>query len=212
LKNYRKMVTLKQKRQMLDYLVSKLDESNGKVESKNKEFLSGLKSNYVLIGENGIILLVDQEYPDNSFDKLYAKAKREKSNVVAVVFKDRKTFFRSAAQTNYFKKNDRLSLKHYSDHEIGKMILCRPEEIFLINERRGVQYYQPRSDRLEEAIETFQFKPVRFDYSPVDPKERFKPENKDSKRLHIWAERCYNDGPLVLSGGYLRVPQTQPTV
>lgn len=189
------MVDHKQKKQMMDYLVSKLELANLGVTPKTKELLSGIKSSYIIIGEkdSGIVLLVDQEYPKDSFPKFFQSAKSRFKDVASVIFKDGKIFFRNAAEKNYFKKNKWLSLKHYSNYEMNRMIALRPEEIFLNSQREWLQYFQPESPRLREGLESFKFEPVTFDYDHIDSYERFKPENRDSKRLYIWRENRVHD-------------------
>jgi len=194
------MVNQKQKKQMRDYLVSKLEPAYPEIIPKTKEIISGLNSNYITLDNehSGIVLLVDQEYPKNSFEKLFRMAKKQFKEITGIVFKDGKTFFRNAAERNYFKKNRRLSLKNYTDFEMNRMILFRSEEIFLNSQKDWVHYFQPESDRLKEGIESFKFKSVIFDYSHIDPYERFKPVDTDSKKLYVWEQRVHNEGALKL--------------
>jgi len=192
---------------MLEYLVSKLEGSATKIEPRIKEVISGIESSYVLVDEKGILLLVDQAYPNDSFQRLYCTAQNSRKNVGAVLFKDGKTFFRSAARGKYFKKSDGLSLKHYTDEEMHKMILFRPEESFLNSITQWLQYYQPNSDRLQEGIVSFRFEPVTFDYSHIDPAKQFRPHNTNSKKLHIWRGRIFSPDMLVLDKGYLKARQ-----
>jgi len=198
------MVNKSQKIQMRDYLVSRLEPSYSDITPKSKEILSGITSNYILIGENsGIVLLVDRVYPRDSFGRLFRSAKSKFKNVMGVVFKDGETFFRSAAERNYFKKDKMLSLKRYSNFDINRMILLRPEEIFLNSQKEWVHYFQPKSDRLTESLESFKFEKVIFDYNHIDKYERFKPNNMDSKRLHIWKNRVHSEGDLKIVRGHL---------
>ena len=99
---------------------------------------------------------------------------------------------------NYFKKDKYLSLKKYSNEEMHRMILFRPEEIFLNEKRSHLQYYQPSSANLNECLTIFNFQSVRFDYSHIDESGRFKPSDKESKRLYIWNDRKENADSLRL--------------
>ena len=198
------MVSKQQKDQMKDYLLSRLDSRGGKILPVSKELVSGIKSNYILIGEEGVILLVDQAYPRDSFKTLHSMAKRQGRNIVAVLYKDGETFFRSATEKTQFKETYGLSLKNYSKEDLHKIILLRPEEMFLNSGQHLVQYYQPCSENLGEGIESFAFNPVHFDYSHINSHYRFKPQDADSKRLCIWKDRKHNSGRFVLEDSLLK--------
>ncbi len=199
------MVTKAQKGQMLDYVVAQLEGSSEKVVPVTKSVIPGIDSNYILIGEKGVILMVDQIYSGGSFQDLYGKARAARPNVASVVLKDGRTFFRNAAEGKDFKRSNGLSLKHYSPQEMHRMILSRSEEIFLEGLNSGwVQYYQPDSERLRAGVEGFHFVPVELDYSHIDSREKFKPQNTISKRLHLWDKRLHFTEPLVLEGSLLK--------
>jgi hypothetical protein len=201
------MAPAKLKKQMLDYICKNLDgsvEGKGLVVPGLKTFFTGIVTAYVKVGNDGLVLVVDQEYPEDRFSELYKRAQHQTPNNVGIVFlKDGKTFFRSAAARNYFKKSQELSLKHYNPEQMQSMILLRPEERFLVNRARRLQYYQPASERLEEGIETFDFTPVRFDYSHINPEIKFKPEDRFSERLFLHKSRNHQTEPVKLVSGYL---------
>ena len=199
------MIRKAESQRMLDYIVSKLEGSNEKITPSKRELVGNIKSNLIFVGENGIVLMVDKTYPRNLFKYLYQIARQEKERVASVVFKDGETFFRSAAEKNYFKKNHYLSLKNYDNEEMQRMMLLRPEELFLAQNNFGlVQYFQPESPRQEEGLETFRFKPVKFDYSHIDSNYRFKPENTSSQRLRLWDKRQHLTSPLSLDASLLK--------
>jgi len=198
------MTTRRQRRQMKDYLVDRLINCGEIIEPKTKEIVSGILTNYIKVGENGIILLVDQLYPNKALDELYKKARKQLENVGIVFYKDGKNFFRSAVEKNYYKMKKNLSLKEYSDDDLHKIILFRPEESFAyIVKGKKLQYYQPISDRLPEGLVTFKFDSVIFNYNHIDPRHRFKPNDTDSKKLHIWINRDFCKGKLRLEN---RIP------
>ncbi|MFA5258505.1 MAG: hypothetical protein WC979_04200 [Candidatus Pacearchaeota archaeon] len=194
------MVSRQQKKQMLDYLVAKLEGSEEKVRPVTKELIPGIKSNYILLGEDGIVFLADQYYAGARLKGLYSRNKERFPRFGIVFYKDGKTFFRSAAEANYFKKEHELSLKKYDDASMQKMMLLRPEEIFVhrLSDRVGVQYYQPDSPRLEEALASFKFGSVEFDYSHIPSENRFGPVTKESERLFIWHVRAETKEDLAL--------------
>ena len=188
-------ITKKQRNEMRDYLVEKLRGSNNIIEPVTRA-ISGIESDYIKVGQDGIVILVNRVYPNESLNQLYKTACQFKKNVAPVFFKDGETFFRNAAERHYFKKSHNLSLKHYTGQQMHQMILFRPEEIFVLDRSPLIQYYQPRSERLEQGLASFKFSPVRFDYSHIDSSYRFKPENRESDRLHIWTETELNQGNL----------------
>ncbi len=198
------MIKKAQRQEMQDYLVSRLDGAGHKIESRTREIIPGIKSSYILVGDEGIVLLVDKPHSKKDFIQLYRRAKQHKRDVAVVLFKDGQTFFRSAQYRGYQKRKSDRSLKTYRKQDMQKLLMLRPEEIFLANNRTYMQYYQPQSVRLEQALECFNFKPVRFDYSHIDETARFKPEDETSKRLFIWKYRGHITNDLVLDGDYLK--------
>jgi len=194
------MVSKQQKKQMLDYLVTKLEGSEERVIPVKRKLVLGIESSYIMLGSDGMVFLVDQHYPAEKLENIYS-ANRENYPRFGVVFlKDSKTFFRSAAAANYFKKEHELSLKHYSNDAMQNMILLRPEEIFVrgLANQAWLQYYQPDSPRLEEALASFKFGPVEFDYSHIPSERRFGSITQESKRLFIWHKRVETREDLAL--------------
>lgn len=196
------MIRKVDQRRMKDYLVTKLEKCYPKLDVRNKKIIGDIESNYVFVNPTEVVFLLDKEYPKKSFEKIYNIFYQRGVEIAPVFFKDGKTFFRSAAQKNFFKRNKGFSLKHYSPLDLQKMILFRPEEQFVNSRRQYLQYYQTNSPRLEEGIETFEFKDVKFDYSHID-RDKFKPHNISSKRLHIWIKRLHRNEDLFFKGGYL---------
>jgi hypothetical protein len=220
------MVSQKEKKRMQEYIVEKLRLNEEHVEPRNKNLVDGraIESSYIVVGDKGLVLLVDQIYPGDCFDNLHRKivnARDSQGNLqferFAVVFyKDGKKFFRSSVAgedgeaglaSMRFKNTYGLSLKHYNAEDLRRIITCRPEEIVALCRSSWLQYYQPVSERLEEGIASYRFAPVHFDYSHLDGTE-YRPSNTDSKRLHIWKENHLNKGDLVLDGKKL-VPKPE---
>jgi hypothetical protein len=207
------MTSKAEKRQMKDYLVSKLEGSSPNIEPMTNELVSGINSSYILVGDDGLVFLIDQVYPGDSISRLHGTAKgMGKENIAYVFLKDGKTFFRSSVAGEQgeagltsmrFKQRYGLSLKHYDKEQMRRMITFRPEEKFISERREILHYYQPKSEQLEESLENFKFKPVRFDYSHI-PRGEFKPTDTDSARLRIWTVRSHNTSKLVLDAGYLK--------
>lgn len=180
------MVSVKQKRQMMDFFVDRLRTASGTVVPASADFGDGKKINYIVVDNDGVVLLVDRVYPGGSFAQARQYLKQTKSSVATVFYKDGETFFRSASRDNQFKGSLDLSLKKYNPEQIQRMITFRPEEAYMVGRNRVLQYYQSESGRLQEALVTFGFEPVRFDYSHIVERERFKPQNRDSSKLFVW--------------------------
>lgn len=217
------MTSRQHKKEMLDYLVNKLSLSafGGRVEPHSDRAF-GANADYILVGNSGIVLLVDHSF-DSSFSEIYRNAESKKANIAAVVLKDGDTFFRSAARENYHKANTHGVLKKYNpavNKKIvdGKNVMHRlmnlsSEEIFLcMSNCSKVQYYQPKSARLNDAIVSYTFRPVFYDYSHLSEfeidnlVEKGKIASKEhpverAGNLSVWTEKeeIRNDG-LVLFG------------
>ena len=198
-----KMPSVREKRRAMEYVTERLDGSGENLNS-NESRINGKKFNYIRVGDDGIVLMVDRKFGKTDFNRLYNETRMRFERVAPLFFKDGNTFFRSAAEKNYFKKENELSLKEYTDAEMHRMMLLTPEELKVI-ERGGrtIQYYQPDSERLHEGIVEFNFGPVMFDYSHIPRDERFGPETRESERLKIWT--LAEDLPLELrlDGNYL---------
>jgi len=211
------MITNRQKQEMLGYLEAHLAGSSDKIEARSKELVPGIKSNYILVGDDGIVFLIDQPYANDTFKRIYDtiaqnpdESKRRK-NFAPVFFKDGKTFFRSAVgnveetgiKSKRFKADDEHSLKNYKE-VMNQIISMRPEELFISrNLGKWIQYYQSQSEKLEQGIVSYKFQPVELDYSHIPPEERFGPITRISERLSLWRDKRFFSGNLNLFNNYL---------
>ena len=198
------MPSKKERGRMIEYVAGTLDCSGESINPTSGN-VRGNDVNYIKVGDDGAVLMVDRAFGAPTFKDIYFDVRRQFSRVGAVFFKDGKTFFRSAAEKNYFKKDHQLSLKGYSDNEMHRMMLLRPEEIRVHSSKSNapLQYYQPASERLEEGIVSFRFGPVVFDYSHIDSRYQFKPGPRESARLHIWRNKTELPVKLRLEGNIL---------
>jgi len=179
------MTKKKQRQRMKEYLVEGLRAgSASKVEHHtNNQFFQDFE--YTLIEvDDSYVFLVDQEFTGNKFERLFLRTRGDRLNAAFIVLKDGKTFFRSAAQKNQFKRRYNLSLKEYSPEEIQRLMTLRPEEVLLSERNRVVQYYQPESERLQEGLVNVRFTPAQYDYSHL-PAGRFRPSNRESTKRFI---------------------------
>lgn len=210
------MVNQTQKTQMRDYMVDILRVNHTKAEPRSKQLIPGCgETDYILLGgdpREGAVLLVNRSYPKDNLNKIYKGISEHISNTGFVFFKDGKTFFRSSAageavngiKSKASKLRDDRSMKNYTLEDFHKMIAPRPEEKFAIRTKGWIQYYQPGSERLEEGIVSYKFKPVELDYSHIPSDERFGPLTKDSERTYIWTQKHDHCQNIFLGNGLIR--------
>ncbi len=192
------MTNKKQRQMILDYLVNKLEQAGNIIQPKSRE-LYGIKTNGIWVNgeeqpEKSLIFLVDQIFGRDNFEEIVKRFNPE----CFIFYKDGETFFRNAAEKVHGFRKDIKSLKYYTNEQIHRMIALRPEEIFIIRRRDILQYYQPESERLEEAIVNFPFRPVRFNYDHINRSEKFKPADTDSKRIFLWDRETKMTNPIKL--------------
>jgi len=212
---------------MRDYLVARLESSDLKIESVTKELVSGIHSNYINVGDKGLVLLVDQIYPckkeangkkvtvlKQAYQVLYNNGAK---NIALVFLKDGKTFFRSSIDDENTglksikpKQEERRSFKDYKERDLMRINTFRPEENFVFDKRKGImQYYQPSSDGLSEAVLSYNFEPVSLDYGHIKNEYKYHPLDSMSKVWRIWKNENRLIGQLVLQGKYLEGTQMQ---
>jgi len=206
------MTLAAQRKQMVDYLFEQLKGSAETVIPTNKKIIPGINSSYILVDNDGIVLLLDKKYSKNDFKQVYNGASAVKRNIAAVVLKDETTFFRYAFRGQFSKSRYRKSMNTAADigffcnnYEHENKLMLQPEEVFIaFKKAQGVQYFRPGES---PALETFRFSPARLDYSYFDSGTRIKPRNRDSKRIFSFTQIGENPGNIILKNNYLvRVP------
>lgn len=207
------MTNKTEKKAIRDYLVDRLSDSGisvipyeQSVAGNDVAFITASDQN---TGKNGLVILVDRIFTGDSLRHVKGQFRNSQwDNIAFAFYKDGKTFFRAGVKFDSYSRGKSkygLSLKHYNNVEINRMINFRPEEQLAYEQGKGwVQYYQPTSQNLSEGIVNLKFEAVRFDYSHITEYEgRFKPANKDSEKLRIWKERNENSGKLKIESGFL---------
>jgi len=202
------MAIRKNKRlRMKDYLVAKLEGTGEKIDGSN---VSGIGANCISVGNEGIVLLMDQTRSGSAFRKDYGTAREDCSEVGIVFYKDGDTFFRSDAQKSNSRLSEDRSLKEYNPEQVRRMISLTPAEIFARNVKDGItQYFQPESERLGEGLETFKFTTVLFDYSHIPAKDRYGHVRVPSKKIFLWENRWHFDSQLELRVDGLLTKRTE---
>ena len=204
------MITRQNRERMQEYLVDKLSGSYKTVKNKSNIFTSDIRTNYITLDDNGIVLLVDKEYPRDSyrehnltsFQIIYEKAKREKEHVGVVVYKDPETFFRSAAAHKH-KNNGQFGSSRYGAKDLHNILWFRPEERFLFDKNKTLQYYQPKSQRLEECLATYTYAPITAFYSGTTNKRGYTFPLITYKLDHRITNETKTSQNLILQNGLL---------
>ena len=164
------MVNTKQKTRMTEFVADHLDGS-------------GL---YIIVERNNSHILVAEkpevrEQP-KTIDVLahnYHRTKKELSDTLRlnysrgigtahIFYKDDKTFMVRLGVRGNIK--DPRSLKRYTKQQIDAMIHLRDLENAVLGISGGeLDYYQPKTERLEESIRIFEMVRVALDYSHIGP-------------------------------------------
>ena len=197
-------MTKAQREAMLDYLVEKLYEGGERhLTASSKRLAGSVPIQYIKISEQdpenkGIVLLCDREFTKNKFTRVVRAAKDQYKNVAVVFLKDGETYFRTANPRAYAQADGR-SLKKLTPEQVQRVMLLRPEEIQFVKGKSGgtIQYYQPKSARLDECLVEYKFQTVQFDYSHVGD-DRFQPLNRTSVREYLWVGKQDHKGTLKL--------------
>lgn len=194
-------MALKQQRErMLEYVVERLRQGGESCEPfrKNLNLSGDFVSQYIKIVPSGLVLLCDRVYTESNFERCVYTAKKRFENVAVVFLKDGVTYFR-AAMPKVVPKAEGRSFKQYKNQDLSRMIELTRAEVRCVEGTSGgkVFYYQPLSDRLNEAVATYVFQTCQFDYSHVTP-DRFQPRDRTSKRIYQWTDKLEHAGPLKL--------------
>jgi len=84
------------RKNMMDYLLTRLECSNPSIVSKSREIISGITSNYIFVGDKGLVFLVDEIYPGDNLKRIHDFAASSGKDIAYVFMKDGKNFFRSS--------------------------------------------------------------------------------------------------------------------
>jgi len=214
---------------MAEYILPRLEAGGQKFELDRGDIEGVGKVSYLKDNGNKRIFLIDSPISEKSYRTLdniargYTPYHGHLQNLdhTSICFKDGKNFFRSASfgdksglKGNQYKQALDLSLKHYKDDEIKKMMFLAPSEILQLHRMGDITYFQPDSERLQEALLKYRFKPVHLDYSHIKDNEyvlvngvlrkKFKPQNQDSKRMYINSLIEQLSDSIMLDRGQLR--------
>jgi hypothetical protein len=119
-------------------------------------------------------------------------------------YKDRENFFRFSAsdEREGFRQKYSRSLRHSTVEQRSKYMLLSPEERFVMDRRGGkIEYYQPKSENLEESLMSYHFKPVRYVQDPNSRFTEFSDPVRHSTRRFEWTSGYPVSGPYVIEAG-----------
>lgn len=126
------------------------------------------------------LILVNHQIPLNELIALHNKNKMEFGFSLTMFYKDGQTFFNRMVDNSSWRADK--SLKKYSEQEINSIISLTVQERYALmgfskslvdnfSERdlanKVLHYYQPKTERLIEAIRKFEPSIVKFDYSHI---------------------------------------------
>ncbi|MFA6088916.1 MAG: hypothetical protein WC755_03565 [Candidatus Woesearchaeota archaeon] len=190
----------KELEQMIEFALNKPSLSG--FIHKNKVLVGNKETHYLIKSQEtnpeSVIVLADRTYTENDFRSLINKLSYH--DYAVLFYKDGKKYFRCGLNRDgdlmslRRKQFDNRSLKHYTDEQLRRSItLAHPERI--IQERKDkISYYQPESERLEEEIISFVYKPIVFDYSHIPASQRFGPVQQESKQYFEWIRKIEHNG------------------
>jgi len=167
--------------------------------------------------EKGVMLINDStKYNEKNTNELIQFTKNMGMiNPAFVVYKDGKHFFRCPeSNENKLKSltgklHPNRSLKNYIDRLPSEFIEPTKAER-RIRTSGFLQYYQPKSERLDEMLVTFGFEIPILDYSHISSEERYGPVRKPSERYFLTENRFNMPGALELDierDSFLRNPK-----
>lgn len=164
------MVIKAERRRMLEFTEGLIANSGFTVQSRDYPFIrvQTEKGALVYVALHSIQMTFDE------FDNLNRRNLSRGIYTAHVFFKDGKLFHVRLGAKGNFKSDDR-SLKKYTKEEINRMIHLRGLEkkaLDLQRDTNNLIYYQPRTERLEEALREYNLGHVILDYSHVDIKHQ----------------------------------------
>ncbi len=215
------MPNKQEKERMIEYIGNQLYDGGHKVENKSIRFSwNNQKINYLKVDDKRIIFMINNpnEYTGEKTNSLLNELSYRVEKPLFVFYKDENNFFRNhASQKNSIKQkftklnNDR-SLKNYSTEDLKNSLLLSEAERKIRENRKGLQYYQPKSERLEEMLIHYDLEPFIYDYSHKKPEETFGPIQVPSKKLYFIDKKVEIPDRIEVGEFYLRNPTLEESI
>lgn len=163
------MVKKAEKSRMVQFITDRLEDSGRYNILKKNE-------SYILISRNNAgsspklyVVLHNVKMPISTYKKLVQTNSADGAYTSNIFYKDDETFMVRLAERGHFKGNEK-SLKGYSKEKRDRMIHLRgleKEVLDMQNTNPLLVYFQPETDRLEEALRGYSMSEVELDYSHV---------------------------------------------
>ncbi len=168
------MATTQQKKQAVDYLAAKLEESGlydiQRLENNHSLFVrettqfASTPKTYQILIPNFLARL------DNCKQHLH-KNNQEGIYTAPVFYKDGKTAFALLQHTPTFWNHDQ-TLKNYTADQKHSILNLRDMERYILEQfGNDIAYYQPETAHLKESIRVFTLDNVNLDYSHILPED-----------------------------------------
>ncbi|MBN2421336.1 hypothetical protein JXB27_03605 [Candidatus Woesearchaeota archaeon] len=162
------MVSKAEKRQMVSYVVHQLEESSLYAVENVEEDRVIVSTKTAVIPQKIKVLAIHSKIGRKELEAHQNQAIRDRELVAPIFYKDGKDFFVLLADVEAMRSEK--SLKKYSPHEIHQMTSLRglEKDVFDFT-KPTLTYYQPKTERLEEGVRTFDMNEVHLDYSHLRP-------------------------------------------
>jgi len=179
-------ISQEEREAMMKYVLENLDKSIDHITPVvSKELVSGIKSDYILLGESidgkivdyGAIFLVDTDYPKDSLEEAYSTFDKNLT-FSPLIYKDGENFFRHVTKHKRKDHEDgkiiRKSIRYEGDYveeqRLRKMELSRSKETY----REGLHGY-----KASEMHNKIMFSPEeRFLFTLNKTLQYYQPESK----------------------------------
>tara|TARA_Y100000310_G_C20691197_1_gene822351 strand:+ start:1104 stop:1781 length:678 start_codon:yes stop_codon:yes gene_type:complete len=212
------MPTREEKQRMAEYLGDKLSNSSHTVKD-HELYLPTSGESVIYLGldnEDKLFLIDDSRKFTKRTTTELMRSIRSIENTTFVFYKDGETFFRCPES----KKNSLeglsnslhpgRSLKNYTSYSPKDFIEPTPAERIIRENKKCLQYYQPKSERLEEMVVSFNSKIPTLDYSHIPENDRHGPVTKPSERYFLVSRGIKMPGNLDVEEGYLIRSREEP--
>jgi hypothetical protein len=163
------MVKRAEKTRMAEFVVHRLEDSLlYKIRERDADHvLLKLKANDAQV----YIVLHNRKRTLPEYNQIVRSNIYQDIHIANIFYKDDETFCVRLGARGHLKGDER-SLKKYSKEHRDRMVTLRGLEKEVLsdqNNNRILAYFQPETERLEEAVVGYDMVPVEFDYSHIRP-------------------------------------------
>lgn len=154
--------------QMVSYVARQMEESGLYAVEKVEDDRVIVTTKTAVIPQKIKVLAIHNKIGRKELEVHQDQAFRNGELLAPIFYKDGTNFF--VLLTDVEAMRSEKSLKTYSPHEIHQMTSLRGLEKDVLDfTKPTLTYYQPKTERLDEGIRTFDMKNVYLDYSHIGP-------------------------------------------